>query len=280
MPPIKINNKTIDYLFLDSREIARAYLNNNIVFDTQSDTIFVSATGGTVTNITQGGINYRVHTFTGNGTLNVEIGGEIEYLIVGGGGGGEGGRGTLSGCGNTGGGGGGGAGGYRFGNLVVTSNTEYPVIRGNGGSGGAFCQGENSTSGGNSSFAGITALGGGKGGNKGGGRGVNGGSGGGGTGISGGGGTGTSGQGRNGGSASNRAGGGGGGASTAGSNGNGSITLGGGAGGNGISSNITGVSVTRAAGGRGGHNNSGQSGSFGGGGGAQIPEMEEEGEVE
>lgn len=49
---------------------------------------FVEATGGTQTTITQGGVQYRVHTFTGNGTFTVIEGGEVEYMIVGGGGGG------------------------------------------------------------------------------------------------------------------------------------------------------------------------------------------------
>ena len=63
-----------------------------------------SATGGTVTDITDGGINYKVHTFTSSGTFTVVTGRalEVEYLVVaGGGGGGEGYA------------GGGGAGGYR-----------------------------------------------------------------------------------------------------------------------------------------------------------------------
>ena len=65
----------------------------------------VIATGGTVTDITIGGISYRVHTFTatGNHTFTVTNGGEVEYLIVGGGGG-------ASGHNSS---GGGGAGGFR-----------------------------------------------------------------------------------------------------------------------------------------------------------------------
>jgi hypothetical protein len=48
------------------------------------------ATGGTVTDITQNGITYRVHSFTsaGNSTFSVTRGGLVEYLIVAGGGGG------------------------------------------------------------------------------------------------------------------------------------------------------------------------------------------------
>jgi hypothetical protein len=51
----------------------------------------VAATGGTVTDITDGGVSYRVHTFTSNGSFVVTTGGAVEYLVVavaGGGGGG------------------------------------------------------------------------------------------------------------------------------------------------------------------------------------------------
>jgi hypothetical protein len=48
-----------------------------------------SATGGTVTEVTDGGINYKVHTFTSSGTFTVVSGeAEVEYLVVAGGGGG------------------------------------------------------------------------------------------------------------------------------------------------------------------------------------------------
>jgi hypothetical protein len=58
---------------------------------------FVSATGGIVTEINVGEKRYRVHTFTGNGTLTVETPGEIEYLIVGAGGAGAGSTGNGAG---------------------------------------------------------------------------------------------------------------------------------------------------------------------------------------
>jgi hypothetical protein len=45
------------------------------------------ATGGTVTDIEQGGLFYRVHTFTTSDDFVVSQGGEVEYLIVAGGGG-------------------------------------------------------------------------------------------------------------------------------------------------------------------------------------------------
>lgn len=51
-------------------------------------TVGVSASGGTETTITDGGISYKVHTFLSGGTFTVSEGGLVEYLVVGGGGGG------------------------------------------------------------------------------------------------------------------------------------------------------------------------------------------------
>ena len=49
----------------------------------------VVATGGTVTDIEMlGGVTYRVHTFTSDGTFEVTRGGEVEVFVQGGGGGG------------------------------------------------------------------------------------------------------------------------------------------------------------------------------------------------
>ena len=112
-------------------------------------TIPITADGGTVTEITDGGNNYRIHTFTSSGTFTVSSTGttnaEVEYLAVGGGGGG--GNSTDSG--------GGGAGGLIFEKTTVT-NQSYTVTVGNGGS--------VDTNGQNSSVFGATALGGGHGG--------------------------------------------------------------------------------------------------------------------
>jgi len=121
---------------------------------------YANATGGTITTSD----NYRIHTFTSNGTLSVSSAGDIEYLVVaGGGGGGQ----TL--YGNS--GSGGGAGGYRTGNTSIGSGS-YDVVVGAGG--GVEQKGSNS------SFNGITSTGGGRGYNYQGGGG-NGGSGGGGS---------------------------------------------------------------------------------------------------
>ena len=55
----------------------------------------MGASGGTITNYTDGPVSYRVHTFTSSGTFVVNTlsagisgGDDIEYLVVAGGGGG------------------------------------------------------------------------------------------------------------------------------------------------------------------------------------------------
>ena len=74
------------------------------------------ATGGTITNITIGSGNFRVHTFTSSGTFNITRAGEVQYLIVGGGGGGAD---TA----------GGGSGGVQHGSTLVTPQS-YSIIVG------------------------------------------------------------------------------------------------------------------------------------------------------
>jgi hypothetical protein len=173
----------------------------------------VDATGGTET--TEGSFVY--HTFTSDATLEVLSGGEIEYIVVAGGGGGS--RSAV--------GGGGGAGGAVITLGAITPGT-YSVVVGSGGAGAIFTSSIASTNGQNSTFNGITAIGGGAGGGWGGLiDGNSGGSGGGGRGavspnLPGVGGSGTAGQGFSGGSGSQGAfssqatGGGGGGAGEAG----------------------------------------------------------------
>jgi len=112
------------------------------------------ATGGTVTEITQDGIQYRVHTFTSDGTFEVTRGGEVEYLVVGGGGGGGGGFQ----------GGGGGAGGLIFSDAVAFSVGTYSVVVGSGGNGAPAADiATNGDNGENSSFNSEIAIGGGVG---------------------------------------------------------------------------------------------------------------------
>ncbi len=216
-----------------------------------------SVTGGTITDINVGGVDYRVHTFTNSGSLNISGGSvNIEYLIVGGGGGGAGATGNA-------GRGGGGAGGMLEG-VASLSAGSYSVTVGAGGNGGNAGDGSD---GGNSSISSVaTAIGGGGGGNLNS-NGRNGGSGGGG-GVGGSSGNGTPGQGNNGGTpgplAVGAGGAGGGGAGSVGGNGNSST---GGAGGAGLSSSITGSSVTYAGGGGASGDNGGAGGAGGGGAG-------------
>jgi len=87
---------------------------------------FISATGGTET--TDG--NYKIHTFSGNGTFTVNSVGSgsaesdvVDYLVVAGGGGG-----AYYG-------GGGGAGGYRTSTGFTVTATGYSITVGGGGSG-------------------------------------------------------------------------------------------------------------------------------------------------
>jgi hypothetical protein len=117
----------------------------------------VVATGGTTSDITVNGIQFRVHRFT-SGTTNFVVSdsgteGTVEALIVGGGGGGGFGHG---------GGGGGGAVLHRTNQPV--SATTYSIVVGTGGSGNGTNSQNNS--GGNSSAFGVTATGGGSGSNE------------------------------------------------------------------------------------------------------------------
>jgi hypothetical protein len=107
----------------------------------------IVATGGTTSEITVGGINYKVHTFTSNGTFTVTGGtlSNVEYLIVGGGGG----------SGQSPAGGGGGGGGQVVNNSISLNAGNYSVTVGEGGA--VWNDGSNSV------FGSITAIGGKKG---------------------------------------------------------------------------------------------------------------------
>jgi hypothetical protein len=223
----------------------------------------VIATGGdSVFDITDGGVNYRVHVFSTVGTSSfvVSQGGEVEYLVVAGGGGGGTGR-----------GGGGGAGGLLTGATTVSAGTASVVVGAGGAGGAASNAGLPGANGSTSSAFSVSTVGGGGGG--GGSNGLSGGSGGGaGTGLFATFGAGTSGQGNDGGDTvgtSNSAGAGGGGAGTVGGN---AATLGGGgAGGDGLTSTITGTSVAYAGGGGGGtQGGTAGAGGLGGGGAGSV----------
>ena len=225
----------------------------------------VSATGGTITTFSNVSGDYKVHTFTSSGTFTVTAGGEVEYLIVAGGGGG----GTSGGGG---GGGGGGAGGLLTGISTLTA-TSYSIVVGNGGArvSGGQLQGKKGS---NSSFNGLTSIGGGGGGagNTGTNSQQSGGSAGGigctGSAVNSVDGSPTVGQGNDGGNASPgsvASGGGGGGAGSVGGDGD---NTDGGDGGSGVESLITGTSVYYAGGGAGARDSSTvvSPGGLGGGG--------------
>jgi len=112
----------------------------------------ISATGGTVSDVTIGGVDYRIHAFTSTGTSTFEVvslgttGGEVDVLVVAGGGGG----GRRHGAG-------GGGGGVVFEQVNISAGS-FNVVVGQGGQGGAGAD-----RGGNSEFDNLTALGGGGG---------------------------------------------------------------------------------------------------------------------
>ena len=270
---ITTNNAIVECVYVDAAKGWLVYLNqaagttpNSILtaygYDVQNTRI--TATGGTITTVDT---DYKVHTFTGDGTFCVSSGAGpfaiVDYMVIGGGGGG----GSWTG-------GGGGAGGFReakTGNNgchtasplatcvgIQMSPGAYPVTVGGGGSSGS--------SGSDSIFSTITSAGGGHGQSfsTGGSGGSGGGSGGGSpTGPNPGGYSGGSGntppvsppQGNNGGLGfiaigSLQVGGGGGGAGATGQNAP-SPGSQGGNGGNGVTTSINGSSTTRAGGGGG-----------------------------
>jgi len=213
----------------------------------------MSATGGTIT--TDG--DYKVHSFTSNGTFtpsSITGDGYVEYLVIGGGGAGAADGSTTAGNG------GGGAGGYRTGYLPVTAQAYSITV----GAGGVGTTGSSQVNGANSVFSSITSSGGGGGGYFTSTPGAAGGSGGGGSAqTAAGGAANPAGQGNAGETASNgQGGGGGGGAGEAGG------TDGTGQGGDGLASSITGSSVTRAGGGGGSRASGGARAGGTGGGGA------------
>lgn len=217
-----------------------------------------TCSGGTESNISSGGNNYKLHVFTSSGTINCPSSVNAEVLVVAGGGGG--------GWRHA---GGGGAGGFLTGNMTINAGNQNVVV----GSGGNGSPNEltdiNGSNGNNSSFGSFVAIGGGGGGGNSS-QGKSGGSGGGGSNGTRGG-SATSGQGNRGGNQNNGNGccyawGNGGGAGSQGGDSSGNA---GSAGGSGSSSSITGATVYYAGGGGGG-NGSGSStilsGGTGGGG--------------
>ena len=91
----------------------------------------MEATGGTVSDYTEGSTNYRAHVFTASGSFqvnNLAVGdfpNNVDVVVIGGGGGGGS---NIAG--------GGGAGGYReFNQITISATGTYPLIIGAGGAG-------------------------------------------------------------------------------------------------------------------------------------------------
>jgi len=215
-------------------------------------TIYAGFAGGTETTYSEGGVTYKVHTFTSSGTFTANGAGNVEVLVVAGGGGGG------SSAYASGGGGGGGAGGLVYNASFSVSSGQHNVVIGTGGAPGAAGARESGSNGTDSTFSTIAATGGGGGAT----TGINGfaGGSGGGAGYNGYstvyyGGSGVAGQGNDGGDTSllSWAGGAGGGGA-GGVGGDNKINHAGGDGGIGLAYSISGSSVTYAAGGGGGAN--------------------------
>jgi hypothetical protein len=177
-PTYNTNGTSKTFIYVDG---TKGWLVTNESTDTsqESNALFITATGGTVTCCG----DYKIHTFTGPGTFCVSCAGNpagsstVDYLVVAGGAGG-GHNGAFSGTAA----GAGGAGGYRESSGAVSgcytasplgacvsalpvSVSAYSVTVGSGGAGAnGGATNVNGSSGSNSVFATITSAGGGYGG--------------------------------------------------------------------------------------------------------------------
>ena len=109
-------------------------------FGLQSGKIFMDASGGSTATYTEGGKNYKAHTFTSssNFVINTLGDGATQVFVLGGGGGGG------SGNSDPASGGGGGAGGYNLTTNSFSSVGTYPIVVGAGGAGtGSTCSNGN-----------------------------------------------------------------------------------------------------------------------------------------
>lgn len=201
----------------------------------------------TIYNYTDANGTWRAYEWTQDGSFEVTVAGDVDYLMAAGGGGG----GAWSGF--TAGGGGGGAGGLIQGTEFFLATGVQNISIGAGGLGGRTSGPQrSSTNGGNTVALGFTAIGGGRGGARNDPSGILGSAGGsgGGTGDSTGvGGSGITGQGNSGGAGTGAAGSGGGGGGAGGVGSTGIAGTIGGSGGAGVQSSITGTSRWFAAGG-------------------------------
>ena len=157
---IKVNGQVYTLVYVDATE---GWKTVSQTFNQISTTLFVTATGGTISTCG----DFKTHIFTGPGTFTVSCAGNpsgsttVEYIVVAGGGGG----GSTPGHGDS--AGGAGAGGFRqnypspVNAGLPVSVTAYPISVGGGGAG--VPGGSDGASGSNSIFSTITSAGGGGG---------------------------------------------------------------------------------------------------------------------
>ena len=118
---------------------------------------YISASGGTISYVTSGGVGYKVHSFTtaGTSTFTVTTGSNnLEAIILGAGGG----SGGLSNQGTSQASGGGGGGQYRLQTGITVTAQNYSIVTGAGGTAGG--NGLNGGFGSSSSAFGFTSVGG------------------------------------------------------------------------------------------------------------------------
>ena len=130
----------------------RATANSKNVDRTFNIVVFSAPTGGTQVTYTYGGVTYRLHIFTNNGTFTRQAVSTVDILVVGGGGGA--------------GFGGGGAGALVWGTSKTLTDASYAVSIGSGGN-GTGANSANAIAGQDSSFGSlVVAEGGGPGGRR------------------------------------------------------------------------------------------------------------------
>ena len=118
-----------------------------VFFNLGGGSAYGTATGGSSSSITVGGINYTLLTFTSTGTLTVTKAGFFDYLLVGAG------SGCLY-CGATFPNGGGGAGAITSGSVYLSANTTITI-----GAGGSFTTADATlSSGGDTSIDGTAPI--------------------------------------------------------------------------------------------------------------------------
>ncbi len=149
-------NEDLSILLVDNCTTLRkceSICNSGFLFKNGSceqDPLVVDCAGGSVTTITSDNKSYTLCTYKSNGSFTINKSLNVEVLVVGGGG-----------AGGTDAGGGGGAGGVVYEESHALTNPTYNITVGTGGIGGP--QFTTPTSGQNSIFDTITAIGGGRG---------------------------------------------------------------------------------------------------------------------